>query len=174
MSQWEDGEMKLGNLFVDSEHLAAQILFEMKKRNLKLGTAESCTGGLLSSALTQISGSSAVFWGGAIVYSNELKVSLLKVCEQRLKDEGAVSEGVALDLVQGACQIFGVDAAISVTGVAGPSGGTELKPVGTVWFGFCGPGFKEAQLQYFQGSRFEIQSQAVIFALKHFLQLCTA
>jgi PncC family amidohydrolase len=163
----------LEKLFTDSEHLAAQILFELKKRKLRLVVAESCTGGLISAALTQISGSSSVFWGGVIAYSNDLKIQLLNVSKELLTREGAVSSEVALEMAKGACRALQSDIAISVTGVAGPSGGTEAKPVGTVWFGFCGPNFQETQLQFFKGSRSEIQSQSVLFVLRRLLKLIT-
>ncbi|HEY1007466.1 MAG TPA: competence/damage-inducible protein A, partial [Sphingobacteriaceae bacterium] len=109
------------------------ILDYMKKRNLTLTLAESCTGGYLSHLLTQVPGASAVYLGGTVSYANEIKRQILGVSAETLKVHGAVSEQTAVEMVQGALKNLGSDYAISVTGIAGPGGGTPEKPVGTVW-----------------------------------------
>lgn len=104
-------------------------------RDLKLVTAESCTGGLVSDRITNVSGSSAYFPGGIVAYSYEAKASLLGVSWTTLNAHGAVSEEIVLEMARGARKLFNADIAISVSGIAGPTGGTPEKPVGTTWFG---------------------------------------
>ena len=111
----------------------------MAAKGLTLSVAESCTGGYLSHLFTQHPGSSAVFWGGGITYSNQLKQSVFGVKAETLEKFGAVSEETAKEMVQGALLHFKTDFAISVTGIAGPDGGSADKPVGTVWIGVAGP-----------------------------------
>ncbi|RKQ71070.1 nicotinamide-nucleotide amidase [Litorimonas taeanensis] len=113
--------------------LAADVNFLAAEKHLHIATAESCTGGLIGAALTAIAGSSASFKGGIIAYDNTVKVEQLGVSEQDLSSYGAVSQNVAEQMAQGALQRLNVDLAIAVTGIAGPGGGTEEKPVGTVW-----------------------------------------
>lgn len=109
------------------------ILDFMKQRNLTLTLAESCTGGYLSHLFTQVPGASAVYLGGTVSYANELKRKILGVSEETLRVHGAVSEQTAIQMAQGALKNLGSDYAVSVTGIAGPGGGTPDKPVGTVW-----------------------------------------
>lgn len=108
----------------------------LRESNLTLAAAESCTGGYLSNILTDITGSSDYFPGGVITYSNSAKVQMLNVNEQDLNRHGAVSKPVALQMAKGAAKRFEADIGISATGIAGPGGGTEDKPVGTVWIGY--------------------------------------
>ncbi|HEX6107528.1 MAG TPA: nicotinamide-nucleotide amidohydrolase family protein, partial [Gemmatimonadales bacterium] len=149
----------------DDDDLAAVVLDEARRRHLRLGVAESCTGGLLGARLTEVPGSSEVFQGGVICYANELKTSLLGVPPDLLERHGAVSESVALALAEGALARLGVDFAVSVTGIAGPGGGSEEKPVGTIWFGLAGGGPPEARRSTFPGSRHEIRARAAQAAL---------
>lgn len=149
----------------DDDDLAAVVLDEARRRHLRLGVAESCTGGLLGARLTEVPGSSEVFQGGVICYANELKTSLLGVPPDLLERHGAVSESVALALAEGALARLGVDFAVSVTGIAGPGGGSEEKPVGTIWFGLAGGGPPEARRSIFPGSRHEIRARAAQAAL---------
>ena len=114
------------------EALASRIVREFTLRNLTLATAESCTGGLIAGALTEISGSSAVVDRGFVTYSNRAKVEMLGVDEKVLVSFGAVSRETALQMVAGALRRSGADLAVAVTGVAGPTGGTAEKPVGLV------------------------------------------
>ncbi|QNL47800.1 competence/damage-inducible protein A [Olivibacter sp. SDN3] len=120
--------------------LEETVLLIMKDRRLTLSTAESCTGGYISHVLTSYAGSSTVFMGGAVTYSNQLKVSMLGVREETLIKYGAVSEEVAVEMVNGAKQRYATDYSIAVTGIAGPEGGTSEKPVGTVWIAVAGRG----------------------------------
>jgi nicotinamide-nucleotide amidase len=117
--------------------LEAAVGRMLRARGLTLATAESCTGGLVSHRLTNIPGSSAYYCGGAVVYGNSQKVSLLDVDEAALREHGAVSEAVAKQLAEGVRARLGTDLGLATTGVAGPGGGTPEKPVGTVWIGYA-------------------------------------
>ena len=117
----------------ESTTLATSVIDLLKKKNGKLSTAESCTGGLIASLITENAGASAVFEAGFVTYSNAIKESVINVDKAALKDQGAVSEIVAKQMVQGAITRSGSDYAVAVTGVAGPDGGSADKPVGTVW-----------------------------------------
>lgn len=108
----------------------------LRERNLTLAVAESCTGGLIADSVTNIAGSSDYFLGGMVTYSNSAKVNLLEVSEKDLEQFGAVSKPVALQMARATASRFGADIGISTTGIAGPGGGTDEKPVGTVWIGF--------------------------------------
>lgn len=118
--------------------LEQHILDIMGSAELSLSVAESCTGGYLSHLLTRLPGSSQVFKGGGVVYSNALKMRLLDVTEETLATHGAVSEAVAVAMAQGAQRNFETDYSIAITGIAGPAGGTDEKPVGTVWIAIAG------------------------------------
>jgi PncC family amidohydrolase len=107
----------------------------MLLRGYKLATAESCTGGLVAHRITNVSGSSDYFPGGVVAYSNEIKAGLLGVDWHTLNTHGAVSEETVIQMARGVRKLFGADIAISVSGIAGPTGGTPEKPVGTTWFG---------------------------------------
>ncbi|HVC63920.1 MAG TPA: CinA family nicotinamide mononucleotide deamidase-related protein [Candidatus Dormibacteraeota bacterium] len=113
--------------------LAALVLDRARAKGLRLGAAESCTGGLVGGRLTEVPGSSDVFMGAVVCYHNDLKTSLLGVPSTVIAAEGAVSEAVARAMAAGARARLAVDAAVAVTGIAGPGGGTEAKPVGTIW-----------------------------------------
>ncbi|HEY2584088.1 MAG TPA: competence/damage-inducible protein A [Mucilaginibacter sp.] len=126
---------RIGNVIAAEEDIAIEkvILNFMEKRGLTLSVAESCTGGYISHLLTQHPGSSKVFFGGAVTYSNELKESILGVKNETIEQYGAVSKESVMEMVDGALLHFKSDYAIAVTGIAGPDGGTPEKPVGTVW-----------------------------------------
>ncbi|MGB3545794.1 MAG: competence/damage-inducible protein A [Saprospiraceae bacterium] len=129
-------EERLTRQFVygyDEESLEEHVGKLLLERGLQLGTAESCTGGNIGRLITSVPGSSAYYRGGVVAYSNELKHILLDVPEATIEAEGAVSEATARAMVAGACRRLGVDVALAVTGIAGPGGGTEEKPVGTIW-----------------------------------------
>ncbi|HKT15057.1 MAG TPA: CinA family protein [Allosphingosinicella sp.] len=113
---------------------ARGVIEANRAAGLRIAVAESCTGGLVSAALTEIAGSSDVFEAGFVTYANEAKVELLKVSEEVLDTFGAVSVAVAWAMAQGTIERTGVDTAVAVTGIAGPDGGSEKKPVGTVVF----------------------------------------
>jgi len=145
--------------------LAALVLQEARSRRARLAVAESCTGGLLGARLTEIPGSSDVFVGGVIAYDNALKVELLGVPNALLAEHGAVSEPVARAMAEGAVRRFGVSGAVSVTGVAGPGGGTAEKPVGTVWIACALDGTVDTRRSLFPGTRHEIRARAAQAAL---------
>jgi nicotinamide-nucleotide amidase len=145
--------------------LAALVLDRARSLGIRLAVAESCTGGLLGARLTEIPGSSDVFVGGVIAYSDELKIELLGVPPELVAKHGAVSEPVAQAMAQGASQRFRVEAALSVTGIAGPGGGSPSKPVGTVWFGLATHGSVQSRRILFAGTRHEIRARAAQAAL---------
>ncbi|HEX6615475.1 MAG TPA: competence/damage-inducible protein A [Gemmatimonadales bacterium] len=149
----------------DDSDLAAVVLQASRARGLTLATAESCTGGLVGGRLTAIPGSSEVYLGGVVCYADELKTLLLGVEPGLLADHGAVSEPVARAMAQGALQRLGAGAAVSVTGIAGPGGGSEAKPVGTVWVGVAAGGRVEARHAVLSGDRQEIRARAAQMAL---------
>ena len=147
-------------------YLKAKKLTELlNSKNMSIAVAESCTGGLLSSSLTSIPGASSYFNCGFITYSNESKIKMLNVDSQTIELFGAVSERVAYEMAVGAGQHSQSDLAISVTGIAGPSGGTAEKPVGMVCFGFYVEGEVSTTTQFFSGVRSEIVSDSIAFAL---------
>jgi nicotinamide-nucleotide amidase len=147
------------------EDLAAVVLDHLRTRGLQLAVAESCTGGLVSGRLTEIPGSSDVFVGGIVAYSNEVKTAELGVPADLIAVHGAVSEPVAGAMARGAIERLGVPVSVSVTGIAGPGGGSESKPVGTVCFGFAHSGRTETRRSMFPGSRDEIRARAAQAAL---------
>ena len=116
---------------------AALVVSQANEENIRIATAESCTGGLIGAAITAISGSSGCFSGGIIAYDNSVKTGQLHVPADMIETHGAVSEQVASAMAKGVLEALNVDLAISVTGIAGPSGGTAEKPVGTVWMGLA-------------------------------------
>jgi nicotinamide-nucleotide amidase len=134
---------------VSTSALARRVLALAGKRGLTVGAVESCTGGMIGSALTAIPGSSDVVMAGLITYSNAAKSALAGVPPDLILKHGAVSEAVARAMADGGRQRLGVSLCVSVTGVAGPGGGSAAKPVGTVWFAVAGPGGVEANLRQF-------------------------
>ena len=108
----------------------------LKEKKLTIACAESCTGGLIAKSITDVGGCSSVFLGGVVAYANEIKENILGVSDETLKKYGAVSEFTAMEMANGVRRICGSDIGISTTGIAGPDGGTEEKPVGTVYVGF--------------------------------------
>jgi nicotinamide-nucleotide amidase len=147
-------------------YLKAKKLTELlTSKNMSIAIAESCTGGSLSSSLTSIPGASSYFNCGFITYSNQSKVNMLNVDSQTIELFGAVSEKVAYEMAMGAGQNSKSHLAISVTGIAGPSGGTPEKPVGMVCFGFYVDGNVTTTTQFFSGVRSEIVSESIAFAL---------
>jgi nicotinamide-nucleotide amidase len=139
------------------DDLAALVLESARARRLSLGTAESCTGGLVAARLTEIPGSSDVFIGAVVCYANALKTSLLEVDPELIAADGAVSESVARAMARGACRRLGVDVAVAVTGIAGPGGGTASKPVGTVWLGLAQGDEVEARRLQIPGDRHNVR-----------------
>ena len=153
------------------QDLVESLSTKLKGLGLMLVTAESCTGGMIAAAMTERPGSSAVFERGFITYSNEAKSELLDVPKDMLMKHGAVSSQVATAMVKGAIAHSRAELAISVTGIAGPDGGTEAKPVGLVYIGFGDKaGVIEVAEHRFKGSRDEIRQQTVESALKHLIK----
>ncbi|MER3413311.1 MAG: competence/damage-inducible protein A [Armatimonadota bacterium] len=143
----------------------ATLVHSLRLANLKLTVAESCTGGLLGETLTRVPGASDVFLGGVVAYSNEVKASLLGVAHTDLNQFGAVSETVAVQMAAGARRALGSDYALSITGIAGPGGDTESKPVGLVFIGVAGPRGDHAIKRRYGGTRELIRGRAVSSAL---------
>lgn len=142
--------------------LASQLGELLEARDLKITTAESCTGGGISEAITAISGSSAWFEYGFVTYANSAKQALLGVTSKSLESYGAVSEQVVVEMAQGALEKSGADIAIAVSGIAGPGGGSEEKPVGTVWLAWAQKGKGvSASMFLFSGDRLQVRSRAV-------------
>jgi nicotinamide-nucleotide amidase len=138
----------------------------LARQGLKISTAESCTGGWLAKTLTDRAGSSAWFEFGFVSYGNNAKQALLGVTEELLKDHGAVSQQVAEAMATGARRASGADLAVAITGIAGPTGGSEDKPVGTVWLAWAGPADQlGAERREFPGDRAAVRRQAVAAAL---------
>ncbi|MBV9827564.1 MAG: CinA family protein [Alphaproteobacteria bacterium] len=146
--------------------LAETVLRECRSRGWHVATAESCTGGLVAAALTAIAGSSDVVDRGFVTYSNEAKMQLLGVPETTIAAHGAVSSQTAGAMATGAVERAGVELAVSITGVAGPGGGTPEKPVGLVYFGIATHAGVRTQRQIFPGDRTGIREAALIFALQ--------
>jgi nicotinamide-nucleotide amidase len=162
------------HLFSREEISTAELVLSLlRERGLTLSTAESCTGGLVSARLTDVPGSSAVFVGGVVAYSNDVKAAELGVPEDVLREHGAVSAETAAAMAQGARERLGADIAVSVTGVAGPDGGTEEKPVGLVFLHASGP-MGEKPLRFdFPGDRATIRGRATVAALHLVRRLVT-
>ena len=137
----------------------------MAARQATDGFAESCTGGLVSAELTKIPGASKSLAGGIVSYSNEIKESILGVSPEIIGSEGAVSEASALAMAAGARSQLGVDYAVSITGIAGPDGGSKEKPVGTVWFGLADAEGTLAEHFHIGGDRARIRKIATLTAL---------
>jgi len=152
--------------------LAAQVGGQLKAHGLMLVTAESCTGGGVAHAITDVAGSSAWFERGFIAYSNQAKQQMLNVGEATLNQHGAVSEAVVREMVAGALQYSGAQVALAVSGIAGPDGGTPDKPVGTVWFAWgLKHGATQARRHQISGSRAEVRAQSVHIALQGVIDL---
>lgn len=154
----------------------AQLLLA---NNWKLALAESCTGGLVCAKLTELSGSSAWFERGYITYSNQAKIACLGVPAELIESQGAVSEAVAKAMAVGAQRSAGTNVGVSITGIAGPTGGSAEKPVGTVCFGWSiskqtGENLTVCQTKLFLGDRAAIREQAAEYALTELLRLLSA
>jgi len=138
----------------------------LKEKNMTITCAESCTGGLIASKITSIAGSSAIFKGSVITYSNEIKEQELNVNKQTMIDNGVVSIEVVNEMLDGVLKKFDANIAIAVSGVAGPNGGTKNKPVGTVVIGIKDTNnYKNIKIYHFKGNRIEVQTKAVNTAL---------
>ena len=146
----------------------SQLLIE---KHWRLAVAESATGGLLGHIITQVPGSSIYFWGGVIAYANEIKIRLLQVQESSIINWGAVSSYVALEMAQGVCRAANTEVGISITGIAGPGGATDIKPVGLYYIGLALPHESRSWRHVFDGSRAENNQMAARTALEHLLTM---
>jgi nicotinamide-nucleotide amidase len=159
----------------ESEALATALVGRLVEKGLMLATAESCTGGWIAKAVTDVAGSSGCFGYGIVSYSNDAKQRLLNVSHALLAEHGAVSEPVVRAMAGGALRISDADVAVAVSGIAGPGGGTADKPVGTVWLactlrGQEGPE-TQAECLHFEGERRDVREQTVLHALRVLLDL---
>jgi len=148
------------------DDLAKTLGARLKRTNEMLATAESCTGGWVAQVVTSVAGSSAWFDRGFVTYSNEAKAELLGVRTDTLQAHGAVSEETAREMARGALERSKATVAVSITGVAGPTGGTPEKPVGTVCFAWARGGAVRSETRRFAGDRESIRRQSVILALE--------
>lgn len=156
------------SLVVDGDVMPSSMLTDtLKAMGKTISTAESCTSGYISKLLTDESGSSAWFWGGAATYANEAKKALLGVKQETLDESGAVSEQCVREMAEGMLLRSGSDISVSVSGIAGPSGGTEDKPVGTVWFAFAGKGrnTEAVKVRFTSWGRVSVRRKASVVAL---------
>ena len=151
----------------DGETTAAaeRLVAALKAKGLRCATAESCTGGGVAAAITGVAGASEVFAGGAVVYENAAKEKLLGVSGETLRRHGAVSAETAAEMATGARRLYATDFAVSLTGIAGPGGGSAEKPVGLVWFGLASMAGVRTEKMVFPGNRAEVRAQAVCHAL---------
>ena len=156
---------------MNSTDLTKTLAEILLSRNWTVSLAESCTGGLVSATLTELAGSSEWFERGYITYSNEAKTECLDVPARIIESHGAVSEPVAKAMAEGARINSGSDVAISITGIAGPSGGTAEKPVGTVCFGWATENQTLTKTMHFDGDRQAVRQQATEFALTELIAL---
>ena len=156
---------------LDSAAAVLLLADTLRGSGRKLATAESCTGGMISAACTDVAGSSDWFERGFVTYSNEAKSESLGVDAALIATHGAVSEVVARAMAFGAIRHSRAQVSVAVTGVAGPAGGSRSKPVGTVWFGFQVDGVLSSEMQLFAGDRAAIRAATVRHALSRLLQL---
>jgi nicotinamide-nucleotide amidase len=150
---------------VDLSGLPEAVTVELRRHGQTMATAESCTGGLVSARVTDVAGASEVFVGGVVSYSNEVKEHQLGVPRDVLVEHGAVSEEVARAMAEGTRQRLGADWGVGITGIAGPAGGSEDKPVGLVHWAVAGPGGVWAQHRVFTGTRAVVREWSLNSAL---------
>ena len=144
---------------------AEKLVKALIEKKLTCATAESCTGGGVGYAITGVAGSSAVFWGGIISYDNSVKRDILGVPAEVLETKGAVSSECAAAMAEGARRHLKTDLAVSITGIAGPGGGSPEKPVGLVWFGLASKAGTTAEKKIFPGDREAVRTAAIEYAL---------
>ena len=159
------------------DRIASELGGHLKALGLTLATSESCTGGWVAKVVTDVPGSSAWFDRGFVTYSNDAKLEMLGVSAQTLGAEGAVSEAVVREMVLGVLTRSRASTALAVSGIAGPDGGSEDKPVGTVWFAWARAGAPDVQVWtqrlQFAGNREEVRHQSVRVALERLLEILT-
>jgi nicotinamide-nucleotide amidase len=154
------------------QDLIDRLFEKLKNKNMKLVTAESCTGGFLAALITRKAGASDIFDRGYITYSNQAKIDSLGVPEEIIEARGAVSEETAEAMAKGALENSEANLAVSITGIAGPSGGSDEKPVGLVYFGYALKGGSSGSIKHnFTGNRATIQAKAAETAIEHLLKI---
>jgi nicotinamide-nucleotide amidase len=163
----------LSNKELPAQDLPALVADLMLNNHWMLATAESCTGGMIAAACTDLAGSSAWFDRGFVTYSNAAKTAMLGVDPELIAAHGAVSEPVARAMAAGALAHAQAQVAVAVTGIAGPTGGSAEKPVGTVWLGYALPGAVHTELQHFPGDRAAVRAATVQHALRRLVELLT-
>ena len=161
LSKYELSAQSAQALEADLTHIAAQL----QARGWMLATAESCTGGMVAAACTDLAGSSQWFERGFVSYSNASKTELLGVPADLIAAHGAVSEAVARAMAEGALAHAHAHTSLAVTGVAGPTGGSDCKPVGTVWFAWCVAGQTHSEVRHFAGDRAAVRRATLCHAL---------
>ena len=154
-------------------HLSEQLGRALLEKNATVTSAESCTGGGVAQAITAVAGSSEWFHRSYVTYANSAKQEMLGVSEQLLKDNGAVSKPVVLAMAEGAALEASAEYAVAISGIAGPGGGTEEKPVGTVWFAWRSPQGTVARKYLLSGDRDSVREQAVKISLQELLHQVT-
>lgn len=154
----------------DVKGINEKLVNELIKRKLKISTAESCTGGLLAALITAVPGSSEIFEESIVTYSNDAKMRELGVKKETLDSVGAVSSDTAYQMCTGICAHTGADIGIGITGIAGPGGGTDEKPVGTVFIGICVRGNTDVLEMHYGGSRDDVREKTCETALKYIYQ----
>lgn len=156
------------------QKLAAAVVDDLTAASKAVATAESCTGGWIAKSITDVDGSSAVFGYGVVSYSNGAKESILGVKNETIEKHGAVSQAVVEEMANGVLHLSGADIAVAVSGVAGPTGGTEEKPVGTVWFAWAvrdgSNALVDANCEHFSGDRELVRELTVAHALQGVLE----
>ena len=156
------------------QKLAEAVVGDLASASKAVATAESCTGGWIAKSITDIAGSSAVFGYGVVSYSNGAKESILGVKNETIETHGAVSEAVVEEMANGVLHLSGSDIAVAVSGVAGPTGGTEEKPVGTVWFAWAvrdgSAALIDTSCEHFSGDRELVRELTVAHALQGVLE----
>ncbi len=143
------------------DELASRVIEIFREKGLSLALSESCTGGMIAETITNVAGASDIFYGSAVTYVNSAKEHILGVARETLEKHGAVSSECAEEMACGARRVYGADVAMSVTGIAGPGGGSEAKPVGTVWFGLATKDGAETFRRRFDGDRAAVRRQTV-------------
>lgn len=158
-------------MLLDVQGLNVKLVDVLINKKLKISTAESCTGGLLSALITEVSGASEIFEETVVTYSNEAKIRELGVSGETLAKYGAVSYDIAHEMCMGICAHTGADVGIGITGIAGPGGGTKDKPVGTVFIGVCVLGEVSVKEMHFDGDRGKVRQSACITAMETALEM---
>lgn len=160
---------------IEIKEKANEMVKLLIKRGLKITSAESCTGGLFAASITSVSGSSECFYGSFVTYSNDIKHKMIDVKEETLEKYGAVSEECVLEMAENSRKIMNSDISIAISGIAGPSGGTEEKPVGLVWICLSADGYIKAYKNIFSGDRDKVREESVLFSLElvlNFIKKC--